>query len=235
MMKKVSSLLVSIMLSSGVLYAQDTKPYVGNAISIQAGTYGFGLGVAHQLKSGLNVRLTADYLNVKTFVKPPIKVNLGDGASDLNINPDVTSLLFSAKFDWHPFRQKIFKLVAGASYGSGDFLVDVEPTQKTGRFKLTKDVELDAEEFGTAKLIVTGNNIRPYLGLGFGRAIPKKRLGFGVDLGVYYSGSPKLAVARTGLIESILTDQNIADIERNVKGYAFMPNLTFSLTYKIGQ
>ncbi len=42
-------------------------------------------------------------------------------------------------------------------------------------------------------------------------------------------------IDRSGLIKSILTDQNIADVEKNVKNYSFLPNLTFNITYKISK
>jgi hypothetical protein len=235
-MRKAFQLIACMILSNFALHAQEVKPSLGHSVNLQIGTFGYGIGLSQQLKpQDLNIRLSVDFLDVKSFVSPPLKINLGSGTSDVNINPNVTSLLIGAKVDWHPFKLKTFKLVGGLSYGSGNFAVDIEPTVKTGRFKLTKDVELDAEEFGTAKLIITSNNVRPYLGLGFGRAIPKSNFGFGFDLGFYYSGSPKITVDRTGLIKSILTDQNIADIEKNVKNYSFLPNLSFSLTYKISK
>ncbi len=234
-MKKKFLLIACIIMSTFALHAQETKPALGHSINLQLGSFGYGIGLSQQLKpQGLNVRLSVDYLDISSFVTPPIKVSIS-GGSDINITPKVTSLLIGAKVDFHPFKSKTFKLVGGLSYGSGDFIVDVEPSSKTGKFKLTKDVELDAEDFGTAKLIVAGNNIRPYFGIGFGRAVPKRRVGFGLDLGAYYSGSPKLTVDRTGLIKSVLTDQNISDIEKNVSGYSFMPNITFSLTYKISK
>ena len=234
-MQKISLLLAFITMPYFVIHAQDSKPSLGNAVNLQVGSFGYGIGFARQLKSqGLNLRLSIDKLESSIFVDKPLKVNLS-GGSDLDINPKVTSLLIGAKVDYHPFKKRTFKLIGGLSYGSGDFSVDIAPTVKTGRFKLTSDVELDAEEFGTAKLFVGANNIRPYLGLGFGRAIPKKRFGFGFDLGVYYTGSPKITIDRTGLIKSILTDQNIADVEKNVKNYSFLPNLSFNITYKLGK
>lgn len=234
-MKKRLLLIACIIMSNFALHAQEAKPSLGHSINLQLGSFGYGIGLAQQLKpQGLNVRLSVDFLDVSSFITPPLKVSLS-GGSDLNINPKVTSLLIGAKIDLHPFKTKAFKLVGGLSYGSGDFMVDVAPTVKTGTFNLTKDLSLDAEEFGTAKLIVGANNIRPYLGLGFGRAIPKSKLGFGFDLGFYYSGAPKITVDRTGLIKSVLTDQNIADIEKNVKNYSFLPNLSFNITYKISK
>ncbi|MEA5138978.1 hypothetical protein [Arcicella rigui] len=234
-MKKKILTIVCFFLYNFALLAQEAKPLLGHSINLQLGSFGYGIGLAQQLKpEGLNVRLSVDYLDVNSFITPPLKVKIS-GGDDVLINPKVNSLLIGAKVDFHPFKTKSFKLVGGLSYGSGDFSVGIEPSVKTGRFKLTKDVELDAEDFGIAKLIVAGENIRPYLGLGFGRAVPKGRIGFSLDLGAYYSGSPKLTVDRTGLIKSILTNQNIADIEKNVSGYSFLPNLTFSLTYKISK
>lgn len=36
------------------------------------------------------------------------------------------------------------------------------------------------------------SSFRPYLGLGFGRAIPKKRIGFMFEMGVQFHNTPKV-------------------------------------------
>ncbi|MDR6560752.1 MULTISPECIES: hypothetical protein [unclassified Arcicella] len=209
--------------------------YGKNSIGIQFGTMGFGAEVAQALKrdNSVNLRVGFSYLDVSMFVTPPITVSLGDGASDLDISPKVKSLQIDALIDFHPFKRKSFKLVGGLAYGTGDSEVMAEPTVKTGKFKFASDFEIDAQDFGKANLKVTGNKIRPYLGIGFGRAIPKSRVGFGFEMGAYYSGSPKLTLDRSGVVETLVTDANILSIENNVKNYAFIPKLSFTVRIKL--
>ena len=45
---------------------------------------------------------------------------------------------------------------------------------------------------GDVEATVKVNSFRPYLGLGFGRAVPKGRLGCQFDLGVQFWGKPEI-------------------------------------------
>lgn len=58
---------------------------------------------------------------------------------------------------------------------------------KLGDYLLTPDAE------GNAKATLKTNGFKPYVGLGYGRAVPgKKRIGFKVDLGAMFWGSPDI-------------------------------------------
>lgn len=54
------------------------------------------------------------------------------------------------------------------------------------------DYFITPDQSGNAKATIEVNGFRPYLGLGFGRAVPKGRLGCQFDLGVQFWGSPKI-------------------------------------------
>ena len=45
---------------------------------------------------------------------------------------------------------------------------------------------------GNVKAYAKVSKFRPYLGIGFGRAVPKKRIGCQFDLGVQFWGTPKV-------------------------------------------
>ena len=49
---------------------------------------------------------------------------------------------------------------------------------------------LEPDANGNAKATLRTNNFKPYVGIGYGRAVPKGRIGFKVDLGVMFWGSP---------------------------------------------
>ena len=49
-------------------------------------------------------------------------------------------------------------------------------------------------ENGNVKAMAKVNGFRPYVGLGFGRAVPKKRIGCQFDLGVQFWGKPEIHV-----------------------------------------
>ena len=83
-----------------------------------------------------------------------------------------------------------------------------------------------------------GGVVKPYFGLGFGRTIPKNRVGFRCDLGAIYQGDiiassdnireksvniHKIDFSETG-------EEAIMDVVRALKWY---PMLSFTLSYRI--
>ena len=59
---------------------------------------------------------------------------------------------------------------------------------------LLGDYFLAPDEDGNLDARIRVSGFRPYLGLGFGRAVPRKRIGCQFDLGVQFWGSPKVVV-----------------------------------------
>lgn len=54
------------------------------------------------------------------------------------------------------------------------------------------DYLLTPDENGNVSAEIKTASFKPYIGLGFGRAVPKKRIGFMFEAGVQFWGSPKL-------------------------------------------
>ena len=77
-------------------------------------------------------------------------------------------------------------------------------------------------------------NVRPYLGLGFGRLVPKNRIGCRFELGCQFMG--KLKVYQNGNeidIDKALEDAGEDDLSKFVKDLKVYPVLKFSLTGRI--
>ncbi len=72
-----------------------------------------------------------------------------------------------------------------------------------------------------------------YAGFGFGRSIPRARVGFGMELGCYYLGIPKIELHYDGFLETTTIQEQIPTIQRNLSGYRYLPALQFVLTYAI--
>lgn len=87
----------------------------------------------------------------------------------------------------------------------------------------------DGKGYLDASLMVA--KVRPYVGLGFGRSVPKKHFGFQLDLGLWYHGTPSLTstteVAYDASAESLIDDLSLLD------QVAFYPQISLRLTYKI--
>lgn len=73
-------------------------------------------------------------------------------------------------------------------------------------------------------------SFKPYLGIGFGRAVPKKtRLAFACDLGVQFWGKPELVVQG----EKFTKDDVDEDFLKTIEQISVYPVMSFRLTGKI--
>ncbi len=162
------------------------------------------------------------------------------------------------KFDLYPFpNASSFFICAGFSFG-GDKLIKIKGQSMEAKQKIDEInsnlnslgysySDLDQEDkFGinidkyripinedgsvTGGMKVSG--FRPYLGLGFGRLIPKNRVGFRFELGAQFQGKPKIYADGMNLDE-IWDDEvknDISDIMDYLKVY---PVIKFSLRGRI--
>lgn len=76
------------------------------------------------------------------------------------------------------------------------------------------------------------NSLRPYLGLGYGRLIPKHRVGFRFELGCQFHGKLKAYQGGKQLDTTDLKEAN-DDISKIVDKFMVYPVLKFSLTGRI--
>ena len=76
------------------------------------------------------------------------------------------------------------------------------------------------------------SGFRPYLGLGFGRLIPKNRLGFRFELGAQFQGKPKIYADGVDL-DKTLDEEVKNDISKIMDYLTVYPVIKFSLRGRI--
>ena len=150
------------------------------------------------------IREIADEVIVRPNVGYDINGNHGDGKIEAKFHKVDGKVLF----DFYPFRQKnSFHVTAGLFIGRGDivtasFFDDYHYPLDAG----VKLVNAGDEPWileplgrdpvnqvpGVLDLRLKTNVVKPYIGVGFGRAIPKKRVNVAFDLGVQIHGKPRL-------------------------------------------
>lgn len=243
-------------------YKRGLLNHVG--INVGAGTEGISLGLAapvtgfFELEAGVNVmpsfKLSGDLdveydhsslPQVPGVSYPPNATIHAEGSFDRTT--------FNVKANLYPFGggSKFF-IAAGLSIGgekiaevtgSCDELREISQSLPTQGLKdqLRQAVsanlggyKLELDENYNVQGDIRCKNVRPYLGLGFGRLVPKNRLGMRLELGCQFMGKLKVYQNDTEIdINKALEDAGEDDLSKFVKDLKIYPVVKFSFTGRI--
>jgi hypothetical protein len=176
---------------------------------------------------------------------------------DLRVKPKLTA--GHILIDYYPFpRHSNFHLTTGFHVGTGT-VIDIHNRHEGSLLPVTLwnnamenpdaqdivkenglepiglllgDYFLAPDEDGNLDARIRVSGFRPYLGLGFGRAVPRKRIGCQFDLGVQFWGSPRVVVNGETLQPDRVGDQ-LDDALSLVSRIKVFPVLTFRLVGRI--
>lgn len=145
---------------------------------------------------------------------------------EFKVNSNLRLSGASLLYDWYP-GGSYFKFVGGVGYSMSRINgnMKLKDSLSMGQINFTSD------EIGNAYFSISPIEIMPYLGLGFGRAIPKNKLNFQLEFGTYYMYNRSVEFVCDGLIEPTSDQQKV--ISENLKGYIFLPNISIIVSYKI--
>lgn len=261
-MKKLMMMAVLLLAGVGSVMAQsDYKRGIFNhvGLNVGAGTEGISVGVAApvtnflEVEAGVNImpsfKLSGD---LDVDVKPIPGVSNPTDAT-IHVDGDLSRTTFNVKANLYPFGggSKFF-IAAGLSIG-GEKIAEVTgscdklrefsqnlPTQELKdqlRQAATANLggyKLELDENYNLQGDIRCKNVRPYLGLGFGRLVPKNRIGMRFELGCQFMG--KLKVYQNGNeidINKALEDAGEDDLSKFVKDLKVYPVLKLSFTGRI--
>ncbi len=221
--------------SDTVATSTDSTMDLGSkhAIGINFGSQGVGLDYAYRINPAFSVRVRGMY-NKFDFQEVPYSL---DG-QNVNINLALDLQQVGLIFDYYPSPNSSFKIMAGAAYfvqNRIDIGIRIQDTLYIGDDGPDADDKGDfiyyPDDIGGIDLGVNWNRIAPYLGLGFGRAVPKGRVGFALEVGAFYTGPPQIETASYGLVE--ISEAEEAELEENLAQFAWYPQMNFRLSIKL--
>ena len=217
-MKKLLLICATALFGFGQAHAQledaDYEFFNHLSLSVSAGTTGIGFELAAPLtynfavRAGYSFMPKFKYSQKLTLDKGDLAAFYVNGQNDHEVELEGKMNMgdFSLLFDWYPWSSSSFRLTAGAYIGKNNVvtITNKEPfmnpeyagkagidLSKSGSTIMEKyTVVTDAEGNVDAKLKVNG--FKPYIGIGFGRAVPRKNIGLQFDLGVQFWGKPEL-------------------------------------------
>ena len=246
-MRKGFLVLCLALFTSLSVSAQESKFGIANrlGVGVSAGTEGIGFDLSTCVTPYLSVRAGLDFMpdfSINTDADVSGEVEGMAYSSTVDIKGTLKRTQLSFKLDCYPFpNSSSFFVTAGAVFG-GDKVIKI-----TGHSNELADLIAQGNEIGIDigdyripvddKGNVAGGvkvkGFRPYFGLGFGRLIPKKRIGFRFELGAQIHGKPKVYADGVGDLEKLIGQDTDDDISKLMDKLTVCPVLKLSLRGRI--
>ena len=243
-------------------YKRGFLNHVG--INVGAGTEGISVGLAapvtgfFELEAGVNVmpsfKLSGDLdVDVNTSSLPQVPTVTYPTSATIHAEGSFDRTTFNVKANLYLFGGGTkFFIAAGLSIG-GEKIAEVtgscDELRKFSQSLPTQELKNEFRQAVSANLAgynlqfdenynVQGDirckKVRPYLGLGFGRLVPKNRLGMRLELGCQFMDKLKVYQNDTEIdINKALEDAGDDDLSKFVKDLKIYPVVKFSFTGRI--
>ena len=173
------------------------------------------LGHHFQLRAGvsalpysLTVPYEMDFASAFEDVDPRFLERVGVDPQSIPNEVDITARLdmmnYKVLMNIYPFKKAGLHLTAGFYYGNDKLVTAstqmpqefLDAANKVSdldfEFAETNNAFLEAAPDGAFDVYVKTKKMKPYVGVGFGRAVPKRRLGLNLDFGFMFHGTPEI-------------------------------------------
>ncbi|MCF8363493.1 MAG: hypothetical protein K9G70_12815 [Prolixibacteraceae bacterium] len=218
-MKKILTIITFSLISISLL-SQDK----GIGVAIKSSTMGIGGDVVYKFHKRMSARVGYDYFRVTR----PVSFDQSDVSYDGNVNVRMGSL--SALYDYYIIPSIHF--TAGLALNRFNIGFNGEATSSY----TLGDLEIPAEQIGEFKFDVgPGLPVSPYLGVGFGKTLGDKLVGFNFEIGTYYQGAPDVSIHSTGLTgPTSKPEHEQAELfESQISQYYLYPVIRGSVSFRI--
>ena len=209
------------------------------AVGLNVGvTNGIGIDVAYRFAKHWAARLGYNYADYskENYTYTIVSTNPDGTKNNQNFSFDAHIKLSNValNFEYLPWAKGRFKLLGGLSYFPKNYISAGGELLNTIKFN---DVQLNSEDLGNGIVTVGfSQKISPFLGMGFGRTFPRKRINVSLDMGAYYKGDYKVNIAVNPGVILKENENNAAIIERNLNqkwNQKIWPVLNFRIAYRI--
>jgi hypothetical protein len=217
--KAILPLITSILLIHGT-GCEDTGRF---AVSGKAGTLGLGGEFTTAIAPDINVRVGLNGLDADFD-----DVEIEDVDFDMGV--DLNS--FSALADWYVFNGS-FRLSGGIISMDNKLDLEARPSENIE----IGDVYFTPEEVGTLYGSIEGDEVAPYVGIGWGNPLTSsRRWGFTCDFGVAFTNPPDVTLYAVGGTNPPELQEEIAkqkdDLEDFFDDFKIYPVIAVSLFFR---
>lgn len=233
-------IFATILLCAGLSVAQ-AAPNVFNHLGIGAavGTNGLSFEVATPITGFVNMRAGVSYMPGFTFhadADYTYSVATINRTGTVSLKGDLGRVQGQVIFNVYPAPVVPFYVAVGAYFGGGTLLKisgqapELAALASTNGGAVIGGYKIPVDPQGNISGGLKVNSFRPYIGIGWGRAIPGKLVNFALDLGVQFQSKPELYTDYGEIDPAIVEDDNTFNkIADALKVY---PTLTFKLNFR---
>lgn len=204
MKRIVFTTLAALFLAGISAFGQGLFNQMGLGLAV--GTDGPTLQIAMPIGGHFSIRAAGSYLpliNVKTVgvnsseFPQNIKdaYNMEDGKT-VDLKFGVKTLEGKLLGDYYPSKHKAFHITAGVHIGNTDIFnlntssLPMDPSGYAKDFVMIDGHRVGTDAEGRLHAGIATSMIKPYAGIGWGRAVPKGRVSCSFDLGALFWGRP---------------------------------------------
>ena len=205
---------------------QDKELFNHVSLGLSLGTDGIGIEAAtpigHYVQTRVGVGIMPQ-ISYSDKVHLYTSTTLGEG-EELSQKVKAKGVLHNTTFKWlfdiYPSKHSAFHFTTGFFLGEENVVrgknTTTDPLLKHGGAILIGGQPFGANQDGIANIHVRANTFRPYVGIGFGRAVPRKhRFAISCDLGVQFWGKPKVYAYNDDILHGGMKEVRYKDIDKN--------------------
>lgn len=217
-------------------------------VGVNVGTVGAGFELATPITNFVTLRAGATFMpgfSFSTSFDGEYTPTVAGGQSytqdfTMDVDASLKRTQGSVIFNIYPLPKLTSFYVAAGAYFGGSSIIGItghsneleQLSHNDNPFIEIGDYKLPVDENGNVNGSLRAKSFRPYLGLGFGRPLPKGRLNFGVELGVQFMGKMRIYNGDTELHPSDYLD-NDDDWQKWMDKLTVYPVLKFTLSGRI--
>ena len=247
----MKKLIVCVLVACGIApaFAQEYGLFNHVGINAGVGTEGISIGVAApiteylELSAGLNLMPS---IKIKENVDINASITFpGYSLNTIKLEGDLARQTYDVKLSVYPGGDSLPLFIAGGlSFGGKKlgklqgYSEDVarlyaDHPEYIGTISTNIDeYELGFDRQGYVKGDVRVKSVRPYVGFGYGRLVPKNRIGFRFELGCQFMGKMKV-YQDDHEISATLKENSDGDISKIIDKVKVYPVLKLTLTGRI--
>ena len=188
---------------------------VSNAIALKVGTLGVGVDIEHMFNKKHAIRLNVNGL----------KVSRSKELDDIDYDLDLKLLSAGLLYDYHPWESS-FRLSVGLYYNGNKIEGTARPK---GSVKIGEHTYTFTNERIDAK--IDFKKVAPYIGFGWS-SVEKDGWHFTADVGVMYSGTPKVNITTNAAVSASDINDEIKNVKDDIENYKWWPVVSIGIQKK---